>query len=111
MNHETRVAFPGNCRVKELDDISADIRHPETNELTQVRHLVEDVMRQVYNRLLDGRSLVPRPPETWSNRWIVVIGADLVGAGMIREDLVSDQWLQPIARGKRLAEIISAVAG
>ena len=79
-----------------------ELRHPRGDELASARQIAEDVMGQVYRHLLGGRSLVPPALEPWADSWIALLDGDPVGVGMSHEDLVSDLWLLPRARGHHI---------
>ena len=40
--------------------------------------------------------------EPWADSWIATVDSETVGVGMCRDDLISDLWLLPQARGHRI---------
>lgn len=86
-----------------------EVRHPRPDELARARGIAEDVMAQVYRELLHGRSLVPATLTPWARSWIATLDGEMVGVGMTRDDLISDLWLVPQARGHGLGNRLLAL--
>ena len=79
-----------------------EIRLIRSPELKRARQLVVEVMEQVYEYLLDGRTLVPEDTDRWRGAWVAMLGERIVGVGLAEEDRVSDLWLAAASRGKNI---------